>query len=106
MDIWHSFRKKPIQIMAFQFRSEDAFQILVKTQKTTNTGILTINGAPIKWTDYCTYGWSGPSDIIFEIETLEGNHKITDKDWIIQGITNELYPCKPDIFGKTYEKVV
>lgn len=26
-------------------------------------------------------------------------------DWIIKGVNGELYPCKPDIFEKTYEKV-
>ena len=26
-------------------------------------------------------------------------------DYIIQGLRGELYPCKPDIFAKTYEKV-
>ena len=25
-------------------------------------------------------------------------------DYIIQGVNGELYPCKPDIFLKTYEK--
>lgn len=24
-------------------------------------------------------------------------------DWIIRGIQGELYPCKPDIFARTYE---
>ncbi|WP_287716625.1 hypothetical protein [Microcystis sp. M31BS1] len=26
-------------------------------------------------------------------------------DWIIRGVNGELYPCKPDIFEKTYELV-
>ena len=26
-------------------------------------------------------------------------------DWIIQGVHGELYPCKPDIFEKTYEVI-
>lgn len=25
--------------------------------------------------------------------------------WIITGVNGEKYPCKPDIFEKTYEKV-
>lgn len=37
------------------------------------------------------------------IPTLEGDHKANIGDWIIEGIRNELYPCKPDIFEKTYE---
>ena len=39
------------------------------------------------------------------IKTLEGNMKANVGDWIIKGINDELYPCKPDIFNKTYEKV-
>ncbi len=26
-------------------------------------------------------------------------------DWIIQGVKGEFYPCKPDIFDATYERV-
>lgn len=37
------------------------------------------------------------------IETLEGGHFVTAGDWIITGIHGEHYPCKPDIFEKTYE---
>ncbi|MFV0511298.1 MAG: DUF2829 domain-containing protein [Shewanella algae] len=37
------------------------------------------------------------------IETLEGNMKVADGDWIITGVNGEHYPCKPDIFEKTYE---
>jgi len=39
------------------------------------------------------------------IETLEGNHLARPGDYIIQGIENEIYPCKPGIFKKTYEAV-
>jgi len=39
------------------------------------------------------------------IETLEGWHKGNKGDYIIRGIKGEFYPCKPDIFEKTYEKV-
>ena len=38
------------------------------------------------------------------IMTLEGNHKVTPGDYIIKGVNGEFYPCKPDIFEKTYEK--
>lgn len=40
------------------------------------------------------------------IATLEGNHKAQKKDWIIRGVKGEVYPCKPDIFEQTYEKVL
>lgn len=39
------------------------------------------------------------------IETLEGDMKANYGDFIIKGINGEFYPCKPDIFEKTYEKV-
>ena len=39
------------------------------------------------------------------IQTLEGTMRADDGDWIIQGIRGELYPCKPDIFEQTYERV-
>lgn len=40
------------------------------------------------------------------IVTLEGCHDITFDDWIIQGVNGEIYPCKPDIFEKTYDLVI
>ena len=39
------------------------------------------------------------------IETLEGDHHVMAGDWIITGVAGERYPCKPDIFAKTYEQV-
>jgi hypothetical protein len=39
------------------------------------------------------------------IETLEGKLHISDGDYIICGIKGEFYPCKPDIFEATYEKL-
>lgn len=40
-----------------------------------------------------------------DIETLEGTMKANFGDYIIQGVDGELYPCKPDIFEKTYDRV-
>lgn len=42
---------------------------------------------------------------ILEIVTLEGNHRVSWGDWIIRGVKGELYPCKPEIFEMTYERV-
>jgi hypothetical protein len=39
------------------------------------------------------------------IETLEGEMAAKPGDWIIKGVNGEFYPCKPDIFDKTYEPV-
>ena len=38
-----------------------------------------------------------------EVYTLEGSHIATKGDWLIRGIHGEYYPCKPEIFDKTYE---
>jgi hypothetical protein len=39
------------------------------------------------------------------VSTLEGGHEVTPGDWIITGVKGEHYPCKPDIFEATYERV-
>jgi hypothetical protein len=41
----------------------------------------------------------------FKIKTLEGEMLVSKGDWIIKGVNGELYPCRNDIFIKTYEKV-
>ena len=37
------------------------------------------------------------------IYTLEGNMRVSPGDYIIKGVEGEFYPCKPDIFHKTYD---
>lgn len=39
------------------------------------------------------------------IPTLESPHEASVGDFIIMGVSGEFYPCKPDIFEKTYERV-
>lgn len=39
-----------------------------------------------------------------KIFTLEGHHMASVGDYIIKGVHGEVYPCKPDIFWKTYER--
>lgn len=46
-----------------------------------------------------------PEDNEYYIKTLEGNMKISENDYVIKGVSGEFYPCKPDIFEKTYEAV-
>ena len=45
------------------------------------------------------------TDVKIQIETLEGTMWASVGDWIITGVNGEQYPCKPDIFEKTYERV-
>lgn len=37
------------------------------------------------------------------IATLEGTMVAKHGDWIIRGVNGEFYPCKPDVFAKTYD---
>ena len=39
------------------------------------------------------------------IDTLEGGHRVCPGDFIITGVAGERYPCKSDIFDRTYEPV-
>lgn len=38
------------------------------------------------------------------IKTLEGDMAISLFDYVIKGVNGEFYPCKPDIFKKTYDE--
>lgn len=42
---------------------------------------------------------------LIAIRTLEGTMYADWGDWIIKGIKGEFYPCKPDIFEATYERI-
>ena len=45
------------------------------------------------------------TDVELDIETLEGIMHASVGDYIIIGVNGEKYPCKPDIFKKTYEEI-
>ena len=56
--------------------------------------------------------WKERKDICIEVDTgvaliptLEGIMRADPGDWIIQGLRGEIYPCKPDIFEKSYEPI-
>ena len=83
------YRKKPIEVEAFQWELE--------------MGEI----GPVK-RDWNVEGYR-PKDApylnLYRIETLEGWMRVSPGDWIIRGIKGEFYPCKPDIFEGTYESV-
>lgn len=41
----------------------------------------------------------------FKLRTLEGIMTVSPGDYVIMVVNGEIYPCKPDIFEKTYELV-
>lgn len=81
------FRKKPIVIEAIQWNSRNNSDVDNFTNGQAQFNYL----GGICW---CT------------IETKEGKMTADVGDWIIKGIKNEFYPCKPEIFNLTYEPYI
>lgn len=78
------YRKKPVIIEAVQFTGNNVDEIL----------------------EFAKNSFNNPSTNEMMIPTLEGNMIASIGDYIIKGVNGEFYPCKPDIFDKTYEEVV
>jgi len=110
------FRKKPVVIEATRWfnngdHPEDKSMMLMATGESHAQGFLS-EGKVVRYfrrpdvdgsstCQHCeeimhNHGW---------IDTLEGGHIICPGDWIITGVKGERYPCKPNIFEATYEKV-
>lgn len=51
-------------------------------------------------------GWVFLDDGSISIPTLEGTMLANPDDMVIMGVNGEFYPCKPDVFSKTYEATV
>lgn len=76
------YRKKPVVIEALKWTGKNLDEIK-------------------EFTNYKGYKFNGQ----LMIDTLEGKHIATVGDMIIKGVHGEFYPCKPDIFEKTYEMI-
>ena len=87
------FRKKPVVIEAWQYGKVYDLDRPLWIKQAQVKGTVTF---------FSQYG--GTSQWM-EIATLEGTMRAEIGDWIIQGVNGEIYPCKPDIFDKTYELV-
>lgn len=76
------FKKKPVIIEAIQWNGENLSEIneFIKNEVENHESVLII-------------------------PTLEGDMYASLNDYIIKGVNGEFYPCKPDIFDKTYEEV-
>lgn len=76
------YRKKPVTVDAIKWDGRDLLELV---------------------------GFAGAAVRVFKgsihIETLEGLMRINPGDYLIKGVKGEFYPCKPDIFEKTYEEV-
>lgn len=79
------YRKKPVEIEAVKWNGRNFKEIEELQNK--------------NWQQLQRY----ENEIL--IFTLEGTMKASLGDYIIKGVSGEIYPCKPDIFNLTYEKV-
>ena len=81
------FRKKPVVIEAMQFTNEDKDRCFNFVRRSC----------------YACFDSEGKPSL--KIHTLEVDMTASLGDWIIKGVNGEFYPCKPDIFEKTYAAV-
>ena len=89
------YRKKPVVIEAEQWVPYKVSDFLSQANLT-----------PIDSdTDWRCQGCGNRATLHVNCPTLEGWHIVCPGDYIIKGIKGEFYPCKPDIFEMTYEKV-
>ncbi len=88
------YRKKPVVIEAITF---DEF---VEYGKANTDNI--VDGMPWSF-EYQGHGITHATNESYIITTLEGNMFFTPEDMLITGVNGEIYPCKMDIFNKTYE---
>ena len=83
----HKYRKKPVEIEAIQWTGDNRDEIWkFCSMAYFNTDVAT-------------------GDLSLMIQTLEGSMQASIGDYIIKGVKDEFYPCKPDIFELTYDKV-
>lgn len=84
-------RKKPVVIQAVLV--EDTAECLASLSELSARDIIAHYGAP------------GAQMTHLTIFTLEGEMRAEVGDWIIKGVVGEVYPCKSDVFEKTYDIV-
>lgn len=76
------YRKKPVVIEAVRYMIDNSLPDWFMDRVSNNTIVIHEDGT-------C------------HIKTLEGTMKSEYGDYIILGVNDEVYPCKPDIFEKT-----
>lgn len=90
------YRKKPIVIEAVQWNGLNLEEIKEFVGEDLEYNIL----------DTAWEVGRGAPHVLMKIHTLEGDMEVNKGDFIIKGVNDEFYPCKPYIFEKTYEAVV
>lgn len=75
-------KKKPVEVEAIKYTGDNKREVIKFTE-----GLAMTNTCYSHLT----------------ISTLEGMMDANVGDYIIKGVNGEFYPCKPDIFAKTYD---
>lgn len=83
------YRKKPVEIEAIQYIGNNVEEV----EEFVGNQLLRYNNTQEE------------NDYSLGIPTLEGIMKASVRDYIIRGVRNEFYPCKPEIFRITYDEV-
>jgi hypothetical protein len=78
------YRKKPVEVEAIQYTGDNAQEI-----------------GRFAGLDASVMG----RERALVIHSLEGTMHVSTGDYVIRGVSGEHYPCKPDIFHKTYDPV-
>lgn len=81
------YRKKPVEIEAFQVPPEGD----------------NCSDEMVEFLNRSGRDMQSEYDGSIAIFTPEGTMVASPGDWIIRGVKGEYYPCKPDIFEATYE---
>lgn len=89
------YRKKPIVIEAVQWNGLNLEEI---KEFVGDSLIYNINDAAWK------VGKDAPT-VHIKIKTLEGTMVAKAGDYIIRGVNGEIYPCKAEVFWRSYEEV-
>lgn len=100
------YKKKPVVIEAVQWDGKNLMEIECFRKGGSLQGFRKSIAENTKE----FFRWDEYERIVEEkglrIQTLEGEMKADIGDYIIKGVNGEFYPCKPNIFEKTYEEVV
>ena len=90
--ILKKYRKRPVEIDAIQLHMSNMDGLITQMRR-DGYEVESFSQPPMQ-------AISG-----IRIKTLEGTMEANFGDYIIKGIQGEYYPCKPDIFDKTYDVV-
>lgn len=91
------YRKRPVEIEAMQFDGTVPSGLAIEAW----AGGTGRENDDVRFNPKLFTG----QDRTIEICTKDGVMLAREGDWIIKGIAGEFYPCKPDIFAATYDKV-